>query len=603
MSGFAGALSDDGADARALLDSVRARGGDGEGTWSASGAAFAHALLTFDGPQPAQPLERDGLVIVSDARIDAREELVAALRNRGADVRIADADAVLLLAAYRVWGDACVKEIEGEFSFAIYDIARERLFCARDRVGMRPFCYAAERGVFRFANELSALTSRDAAINEDAVADFLLFGQNLDPSTTFFEGIRRLRPGHTLVVERGGVTESRYWQLPILERPIRIREADAVEQFRALFLRAVKHRARADRLVIAMSGGLDSTSVAAAFAELRREGEVTADARALTSVFRSFDDPELRYSRLAADALGIPIDYQFCDDFHPYDDWQSARTTEPVDQPRHAAGLDYARRVLSHGRVLLMGHGGDSVLYSSHEYFFDLLRRMRWIRFVRDAGSYALTRRRLPPLVLREKFKRAIGKSRPPEFPSWISPRFAVSHSMRERWNAFWAPERIHPFRNDAYMDVTGAFWPTMFEALQAATGGRAFYATTPFFDAKLLEFLFRLPPMPHFADKDLLRRAMKGLLPDELRLRRKTPFRGPDRGGDAMPERRLKILSLTAELDAFVDRRIICEEIRGGNGPVRQQGFAVALGTWLAASASVPGHTAVVTTTEANRV
>ena len=178
------------------------------------------------------------------------------------------ARAELILDAYEKWGDDCVKHLLGDFAFAIWDDRRKRLFCARDHFGVKPFFYTHIGDNFNFSSTLNELKV-STELNEIAIGDYLLFGVNQDQSTTVFKDIQRLPPGHTLIVENNQIKIQRYWT-PSLPAEIRFRDPDSyVERFLELLTLAVTDRLRTDRVAISMSGGLDSTSLAAIASQAR----------------------------------------------------------------------------------------------------------------------------------------------------------------------------------------------------------------------------------------------------------------------------------------------------------------------------------------------
>src|ERR1044071_9148348 len=170
------------------------------------------------------------------------------------------------LNAYEKWGDDCVKPRFGDFAFAIWDDRRQRYFCARDHFGVKPFYYTYIDNEFAFSTSLNSLRLAPRVsntLNEIAVGDYLLFGVNQDLSTTIFKDIQRLKPGHTLTVANGSITVKPYWTTEPSEE-VRFRDPSSyVERFSELLSCAVKDRVTEDSVAISMSGGLDSTSLAA----------------------------------------------------------------------------------------------------------------------------------------------------------------------------------------------------------------------------------------------------------------------------------------------------------------------------------------------------
>lgn len=596
MSGFVGVVRFDGGAIeeglfRDLSERIEYRGPHRSGLWRVEHAGFAHTLLV-NGPEAerdAQPVQGRGLVLVADSRVDDRATLARTLA-----LPVDCPDGELILAAYERWGEDCPAHLIGDFSFAIWDVARRRLFCARDRIGLRAFFFGRVDACIVFSNDLHALLSvpqLSSALNEDAIADFLMFGGNQDPRTTSFANIHRVPPAHSMTVDAAGSAERRYWSLPAPERPLVIDEHDAVTRFRELFLAAVGDRVRVGRAVISMSGGVDSTSVAAAAREWSRRRDEGVHLSAMTSVaHETRPDDEQPFTESAARALGIELILDTSTGEMPFDGWQDERHRglEPGDDPFNAATIRFFREAAKRGSVILTGQGGDAVFYTSHGYFFDLLRSGRWLRFTRDAVRYAVTRRRRPPFCLRARVRRAFTTDPPPAFPRWIDDDFAARTNARHRWRHHFAarnPAARHSFRPEAYSLVESPMWANLFEGFDAAATGCAIEHSTPYFDVRVLEYLFALPPLPHFADKDLLRRSTAGWLPDSVRLRPKTPF-----AADQYAVRMRRVFAASPEIvaggraaDPYVKRAILSEEFARRNGPARHHlTLATSLTRWL---------------------
>src|SRR5260221_9164426 len=175
MSGIVGMLNLDGGpvDGRLLsrmTEYLTFRGPDRQHVHVAKNAGLGHALLkvTEESEHDDQPLTLDGRQwIVADARVDRRQELIAELRARDQRALSADAtDAELILRAYAVWGEECVAHLLGDFAFAVWDEARQRLFCARDHLGVKPFFYARLERTVVISNTLDCIRLHPAVSRE-----------------------------------------------------------------------------------------------------------------------------------------------------------------------------------------------------------------------------------------------------------------------------------------------------------------------------------------------------------------------------------------------------------------------------------------------------
>jgi asparagine synthase (glutamine-hydrolysing) len=543
MSGIVGLLNLDGAPVdrrllRRLTDALAFHGPDGSDVWAEGAVGLGHTLLatTWESHGERQPCSLDGRVwVAADARVDGRDELLAALRSAGREVPETATDAALILHAYHAWEEDCVGHLLGDFAFAVWDGRRRRLFCARDHFGIKPFYYAVSGEVLVWSNTLNCVRAHPAVsdrLNDQALGDFLVFGFNQEPATTTFADVRRLPPGHCLTWTGGEVRLRRYWTLPTDGHVRYRRKTDYVDHFREVLGAAVKDRLRTDRVGVFMSGGLDSTAVAAVARDhLCRRGR-PFDLRAYTAVFdRLIPDRERHYAGLAARALGIPVEYLAGDDCRPYRGWDrpELRTPEPVDDALAALSAEQFRQALSHGRVVLTGYGGDPVLYPSPMHLLGLLKRGRLVRWAAEVGGYLLTHGRLPPLGLRTQLRRWFGKrGGPPPLPAWLEPGLAARLDLAGRWCAHHAEAPpAHPTHPAAYRNLVSPYWPYLFEWYDPGFSLCPLEFRQPFFDIRLVNYVLSVPPMPWCVDKELLRQALRGALPESVRLRPKTPLAG----------------------------------------------------------------------------
>jgi asparagine synthase (glutamine-hydrolysing) len=209
-------------------------------------------------------------LLVADARLDNRDELGEALGIGGAELGSLS-DPALMLRALERWEDEAVERLQGDFAFAFWDSRRKRLLLARDFLGERPLHYGRGRGFFAFASMpkgLHALPEIPPAPDQEAVASFLALIPE-DGSETFFRGIGKVRAGEIVEVTRDGLNARRWWR-PSLE-PLRLNGTDDyAEALREHFDRAVAVRLRGTESAVAahLSGGLDSSAVAATAARL-----------------------------------------------------------------------------------------------------------------------------------------------------------------------------------------------------------------------------------------------------------------------------------------------------------------------------------------------
>jgi asparagine synthase (glutamine-hydrolysing) len=580
MSGIAGIVAHGGAPAdSALLGRMAARmarrAPDGERVVDLGGCGFAHALLaTGDRPPPAGPFSLSPtLSIVCDARLDAPAELAHALESAGERARADASAAELLLRAYRAWGDGCLRRVMGDFAFAIWDAGARRLFCARDVFGVKPLYHASPPDAFVFASEIECVRMHpgvDDALDEVAIAEFLVHALPLEGDRTIRRAVKALAPGHALAVEDGRTRTWRWWHPP-QDEPLRYRRiADYAEDFRAVFAAAVRDRAPDGPVGVLMSGGRDSPAVAAMAAEAS-PGGVRAFTTISSGVIRG--EEEGRFAALAADRLGIPITWHDVDPYRAYgrsgEDPRLVRP-EPQDSPFLAAEVDQEERAAGHSRVLLTGFGGDAVQRETQSRLVRLVRDGHPLRALAEAARYVPLHRRLPRPGVRTWLRGGPAGVIEPRIPEWIDPDFARRVGLAERLASPPGPAFApHPLRPEAVEAMAGPLWPALFASRDPGATGMTLELRHPFFDLRLIRFLLSVPPAQWYNDKGLLLAAMRGRLPEAILRRPKTPL--PD---DPLAARRrahgaawLGGRTLGPEIEPYVDPARVPAET-GGRAP-----------------------------------
>jgi asparagine synthase (glutamine-hydrolysing) len=538
MSGIVGILRTDGAPVeRELIDgltqSLVFRGPDAQQTWTDGPVAFGHTLLrtTYEAQNECQPLTLDGNVwIVADCRVDARSELIEKLGGLSSLQNVPDVE--LILRAYLRWGESCLDHLLGDFAFGIWDSHSRRLFCARDHMGVKPLYYAQVGPWLIFSNTLDCIRLHPVVsdkLNDLAIADFILFGCNQEPSTTSFDSIQRLRAAHAMTWNRSGLWIRRYWMLPIEEPIYYRRDAEYIERFRSLLKQVVSDRLRTDQISIFMSGGLDSPALAATAVDLLGSPDAV---HAFTFVYdRLIPDSERHYAGLVAEHLGIPIHFFAMDERA---EWSQGPQTTP--EPMHDLGDPEPRArfyaaMSAHSRVAFHGEGPDNALeYEWQPHLAWLAGRRRWGRLLLDVGKHVAAHKRVPllptlPRKLRERCDRGYYS---PDFPTWLNPELVERLHLRERWATFHSGTRsdsLHPVRPQGYYSLGIPLWQSLFEGLEPSYTANALEARHPYTDVRMLSFLLSVPATPWCRSKYLLRQGLRNILPEPVRSRPKTPL------------------------------------------------------------------------------
>jgi asparagine synthase (glutamine-hydrolysing) len=237
---------------------------------------------------------------------------------------------------------------------------------------------------------------------------------------------------------------------------------------------------------------------------------------------------------LAGRHIGIPVEIECGASDLPYADWHEIAI--PLPEASHEPYLQLYfrqnRKIAQHARVAFAGYGGDGVMTGqSWPYLSYLLRRFRLGKICKAFGGYAVNRGKLPPLrggfrsTVLKWFRRLAPKD---HYPCWMAPEFEREVQLFARWHELrQSPAGVHPWYPIAHALLTSDYWPAVLENEDAAKTGQAIEMRSPFLDLRVQRFLLRVPPVPLCIDKELLRCATRGMLPEQIRCRPKTPFGG----------------------------------------------------------------------------
>lgn len=462
------------------------------------------------------------LRIVGRIRLDRREELGAAMADGAKRSLAQSSDADLCLQAYAKWGRGFLQHIHGDFAFVIVDMAAGDLLCCRDRFGVRMLAWSQSASGIWIAGSLQDLVAARPDLDTQKldpvwITDFLADGVCADPGRSVYESVKRLPPAHSLAVRPDGNSQQRYWELHV-EQPLHLRSAaDYVDAFHARLDAAMRDRMPEDRLGILMSGGLDSSTLAAKAIEL---GGPQLDVFARTYIVGGQSDPEAEASARVARYLGV--NHTLCEAQRLRIDsawWRRpASTAEPDMSVLHPPlWLEEAKTMRSQASCWFHGEGPDNALTFEWQMHLKwLLKNRQWHRLPAVVASYVATK------SLSEWgtsiATRLIGGKHSIEEDAASLDWLCGQSSWQDGSGAWpWRPRAHHSFAN--------ALWPSMFEGFDAGYAAYDIDWRHPFMDLRVLEFLLATPPIPWARRKLLIRRAMKGRLPSETINRSKTPL------------------------------------------------------------------------------
>jgi len=617
MCGIVGAVSlGRPVDATALQrmnDLQKHRGPDGEGFllgWKGAGQ-FHHTVVPHTGywdevapltvglghrrlaildlsPRGAQPMAACASPqwIVFNGEIYNHLELRAELEGLGYEFT-SRTDTEVLLQAYRHWGEGCLARLDGMFAFAIWDGALGRLFCARDRMGIKPFYYATPGGALVFASEIKALLAFpgvDATPDDEAAVAFLAHNNCDYGERTLLRAVKALPPAHLLTVDVNTrqVTTRAYWQL-VPEAPNGTGDQERLTGLRTLLEQTTCRHLISDVPVgSCLSGGLDSSTIVGLIGKIRREQPDAA--RAVGDTFhtftacyedRAFDERE--YALAAAGAVGATPHLVFPS---PQDFWESfERIAWHQDMPFGEMTYYAQWRVMRAAReagikVLLDGQGGDEVFggYAKFRYAYlaSLLRSGHLARFMKEWGAmllqgdryvldirngYRYLPRRLRRLLgvdellqraVRSDWSRVVAGESTPATRWW---RYASQYRPGDSTASVMQRMQL----DDLFIDTL----PMLLRMEDRSSMAFSLEARVPLLDHHVVDYGLSLPDdlkIRNGWSKFAIRQATQGVIPEVVR-RRKTKL------GFAVPGQRWLARDLRPQVTALIQDTLRCQK------------------------------------------
>lgn len=541
-----------------------------------------HAFdTTAESREESQPyVSGSGRVVSWDGRLDNREELLARFDQHPACAR---ADVALVARAYERWGRESFSRFVGDWAVVIWSPGNRLLTLAKDFVGTRPLYYALENDRVTWSTVLDPLVllaGKSFRLEEEYLAGHLLsFPQS---HLTPYAGILSVPPCCVVEISPRKRTIHRYWEFNARET-IRYRsDSEYEEHFRRVFRESVRRRLRSETPVLAeLSGGMDSSSIVCMADQIIEQGAASTP-RLDTVSYHDDGDPHWNerpyFSRVESKRgrSGCHIEVSPADIF-PFFPLDGAFRSTPGARPSHnPAARKFAACLLDQGhRVLLSGIGGDEVsggVPTPVPELADLLARAKFLSLARRLAVWALRRRQPWPLLaweaLREFLPSAlVGRAKHYRWPPWLCPEFTA----RNR-------------RALAALDTRYSFFgplPSFQENLDTLDGLRRQMAALPlpsqptyeirrpFLDRHLLEFIYAIPREQLVRPgerRSLLRRALQGIVPDEVLNRKRKAYlsRGPLAGLSASFPQAIQMNGrMIAEALGILDTQDYLSEVR----------------------------------------
>lgn len=511
-----------------MNETLEVRGPDAEGTWIKEHVALGHRrLIVIDPSGGKQPMrKRIGertYVITYNGEIYNMDEIRRKLLSLGYPL-YTRSDTELILTAYIEWGAECTRHLNGIFAFAIWDDAKQQLFAARDRIGVKPFFYAQVENSFLFASEVKALLAHpevSSAVGEEGIAELLVMGPARTPGVGIFRDIKELRPGHVLLFNRDALKIRSYWEL-ISDHHTDDLETTAAK-VRELFQDAVKRQLVSDVPIGTMlSGGLDSSAISACAARVfKEEGR---GALPTFSVDYLDNDKHFHVNEFQpnADAPWVKLMSEAIQsEHHPIllDNKELLQTLIPAMVARDFPGMAdidaslylFSREIKKKLTVVLSGECADEV-FGGYPWFHreEMVNAdtFPWARLISQRIPFISPEieRKIKPLEYAEaRYQEALS-----EVPR-LSEESTTEARMREMF----------------YLNLT-RWMPTLLDRKDRMSMAFGLEVRVPFCDHHLVEYVWNIPWAMKKAgerEKGLLRYALTGILPPEIIERKKSPY------------------------------------------------------------------------------
>jgi asparagine synthase (glutamine-hydrolysing) len=521
------------------------RGPDAEGFFFEGPAALGHRRLSIiDLSTGDQPMVQEGVALAFNGEAYDFAQLRDELRALGHPF-VTKSDTEAVLRAYLQWGESFVERVHGMFALALWDSRQRKLVLARDRLGKKPLYYALRPGGCVFGSELKALLAYGLPrqLEPEAVVQYLAC-EYVPAPLSIFQGIHKLPAAHVAVFDERGFRLRRYWDLPAPgdERP-------DPDKLLSLLDAAVAKRLVADVPVgVFLSGGVDSTAVAALAA--RHVSKVRTFSIGFTE--ESFDESpwaELASKRIGTEHVLEKFSGKDCTDLLPA---AAAQLDEPFADPSFLPTMLLSRFTRKHVTVALAGDGGDE-LFAGYDPFLAhrpaalFARVPRPLRAVLQAavGLLPASSRNMSLDFRLKQFLRGVDAQPSLRHQSWLASFLPaeLSQLLAPDLRARATPEiAFRAVLEDAArsgtrpgsVDEALRFYVTRYLAddilvkADRASMAASLELRAPFLDTQVVEYALKLPSASKVSltkTKLLLRRALRGVVPDEILSRPKKGF------------------------------------------------------------------------------
>jgi len=511
-----------------MTDTLAPRGPDASGTWITTHCALGHRRLSVIDPENgAQPMIRsvgdNTFVVVYNGELYNALELRRDLEQRGHRFTTT-CDTEVLLVAYIEWGPAAIERFNGIFAFAVWDSAEQRLFAARDRVGVKPFFYSDANGLFIFGSEPKAILAHPAfraEVGADGLAEIFIIGPARTPGQGVYRNLTELKAGQCLTVDRSGTRVHTYWKLE--SRPHEEDVDATAAKVRELLSDTVERQLVSDVPVCTLlSGGLDSsalTALAVNYYDANGQGQIDTysvdyvdnDKHFKAHAFQpNADAPWIERMTSHLGTRHHNISFDTPELAGALDDAMLARDL-PGMADIDASLYLFCREIKKDATVAISGEAADEI-FGGYPWFH------REESLTANTFPWALASGMRADLLA-------------PEIADWIKPLDYIeqryAEAVAEVPHLAGEDETQRRMREMSYLNIT-RFMPTLLDRKDRMSMAVGLEVRVPFCDHRLVDYVFNIPWEIKTAgdrEKGILRRALSGVLPEDVLTRKKSPY------------------------------------------------------------------------------
>lgn len=510
-----------------MTNTLAKRGPDSFGIYSSQYALLGHRRLTVVDPEGgAQPMIKtigDNLyVIIYNGELYNTNEIRDKLKARGYQFK-SYSDTEVLLTSYIEWGEDCVKYFNGIFAFGIWDENHQKLFIARDPLGVKPLFYTLKDSSFVFGSELKALLAHPAVkpiIDSEGILEIFGLGPARTPGNAVFKDIYEVLPGYCLSFVEGKIRVREYWKLASKEHTDDLNTT--VEKIRDLFVDAVERQMISDVPVCTfLSGGLDSSAISAIAAKYFKDNSMGNLNTYSIDYYGNDKFFKADSFQPNADSSYIDIMSEFIQSNHHNIIINNAELASALNQAVKAndlpgmADIDsslylFCKEVRKDATVAISGECADEI-FGGYPWF----REPEFINSTTFPWSRAVKERKN---ILSREFKNL-------PLEEYVNSRYMETLNEVPRLEGESAEE--HRMREIFYLNLKW-FMVTLLNRKDRMSMRNGLEVRVPFADYRIVEYAFNIPWSYKYCDnieKGLLRRALKGILPEEVLYRRKSPY------------------------------------------------------------------------------